>query len=346
MKRHLNTLYVTTEGAWSHKDGENVVVKVDGVERGRVPIHLLGGIVYFGSVGATPALLGHCAKSGVRVSFLDRNGRFLARVDGPQSGNVLLRRSQYRASDDGSECGALAAAMVVGKLLNQRTVVRRALRDHRDSLGDDARSRLELADRHLTSASRNANAATDVDSVRGIEGEGARAYYSAFNDMIRVNDHNMSFRSRSRRPPLDPINALLSFLYTILVHDCRSALETVGLDPYVGFLHRDRPGRASLALDMAEELRSVVADRLALSLVNRKQITKVDFAQSVSGAVALRDDSRKVVLIAYQDRKKDVLRHPFINEKSTIGLVPFLQASIMARRLRGELDGYAPFLWR
>ena len=331
MRRHLNTLYVTTESAWLHKDGENVVVEVEGDERGRVPVHLLGGIVCFGTIGITPALMGHCAKCGVCISMLSRTGRFLARVEGQTSGNVLLRRAQYRATDDSATTAKLAGYMVTGKLLNQRTVVRRALRDYDDTMARDGWERLSVCERRLTDAARRSAGTSETDAIRGIEGEAARAYYAIFDDLIRNEDRAFAFRGRSRRPPLDPVNALLSFLYTLLVHDYRSALETVGLDPAVGYLHRERPGRPSLALDLMEELRSVIADRLALSLINRRQLRARDFEASVSGAVTMRDDARKSVLIAYQDRKKDEIFHPFLKEKTTLGLVPFVQASVSAQ---------------
>ncbi len=346
MRRHLNTLYVTTDNAWLRKDGENVVVKIEGDERGRAPLHLLGGIVCLGAVGVTPALMGRCAELGVRISFLGRNGRFLARVEGPVSGNVLLRRSQYRATDDPDATAALARNMVVGKILNQRTVLRRALREHRARLSEDSRTRIETTVGRLRDVTRRAARPATVDALRGLEGEAARHYYSAFDDLIRRNPGTFTFTRRSRRPPLDPMNALLSFLYVLLVHDCRSALETTGLDPAVGFLHRERPGRPSLALDLMEELRPVLADRVALTLVNRRQLTKRDFKTALSGAVLLADDARKTVLTAYQERKRSELRHPFLQEKTTLGLVPFIQGTLLARCLRGDLDGYPPFLWR
>ena len=346
MRRHLNTLYVTTEEAWLHKDGENVVVRINDTERGRVPVHLLGGIVCFGSVGASPALLGHCAEHGVCFSFMSRNGRFLARVEGPVSGNVLLRRNQYRATDDLEMTASLSRNMVTGKLLNHRTVVRRALRDHAGDMSVEAHTRLKSCERRLTDAARRATRSLSTDVIRGIEGEAAQTYYSVFGDLIRNDESAFTFTHRSRRPPLDPVNALLSFLYTLLVHDCRSALETVGLDAAVGFLHRERPGRPSLALDLMEELRPILADRLTLSLLNRRQISAGDFETAVSGAVRLREDARKMVLVAYQERKKDELMHPFLKEKTTLGLVPYVQANLLARQLRGDLDGYPPFLWR
>ncbi len=347
MRRHLNTLYVTTENAWLRKDGENAVVEIDGDELGRVPMHLLGGIVCFGAVGMTPALIGHCAERGVCVSMLSRNGRFLARVEGPVSGNVLLRRTQYRTTDDADKTARLASQIVVGKLLNQRTVVRRALRDHGATTSVEGSKRLQACERRLTDAARRCRkGSVRTDAIRGIEGEAAREYYSVFDDLTRHDNPTFRFTSRSRRPPLDPINALLSFLYTLLVHDCRSALESVGLDPAVGYLHRERPGRPSLALDIMEELRPVLADRLALSLINRRQLRARDFQTAVSGAVTLRDDAHKRVLVAYQERKKDELIHPFLKEKTSLGLVPFVQATLLARHLRGDLDGYPPFLWR
>ena len=346
MRRHLNTLYVTTPDAWLHKDGENVVVRLEGVELTRIPIHLLGGIVCFGSTGATPALMGHCAARGVCISFADRNGRFLARVEGPVSGNVLLRMGQYRAAEDIERTGSVASHIVTGEVLNQRTVVRRALRDYVSGSTRDWTDGLTACDRRLSDVARRSARLQDADMIRGIEGEAARAYYAVFDDLIRVDEPALAFNGRSRRPPLDPLNALLSFLYTLLLHDCRSALETVGLDPAVGFLHRPRPGRASLALDMMEELRPVIADRLALSLINRRQLTVHDFQSAVSGAVSLGEEGRKTTLVAYQTRKKDEIVHPFLEEKTTMGLVPFVQANLMARHLRGDLDAYPPFLWR
>ena len=346
MRRHLNTLYVTTEGAWLHKDGENAVVKVDGAERGRVPVHLLGGIVCFGAVGVTPALMGHCAEHSVCIFMMSRNGRFLARVEGPVSGNVLLRRNQYRAADDPAKTAVMVSHMITDKLLNQRTVVRRALRDHGANMSAEASTRLKDCERRLTDAARRARQRLVTDSLRGIEGEAAQVYYGTFRNLVRSEEPAFIFTRRSRRPPLDPVNALLSFLYTLLVYDCRSALETVGLDPAVGFLHRDRPGRSSLALDLMEELRPVIADRLALSMINRRQLSARDFKTAVSGAVTMREDARKKVLVTYQERKKDELVHPFLKEKTTFGLMLFLQATLLGRCLRGDLNGYPPFLWR
>ena len=346
MRKHLNTLYVTKPDAWLHKDGENVVVKVDGKEQARVPVHIIGGIVCLGSLGVTPALMGHCAERGVCVSFMSRSGRFLARVEGPVSGNVLLRRGQYRFADNQEQTSMLAGHIVTGKIVNQRAVIRRALRDYSASSSADWKTRLDTAERRLSDAARRSANSHGVDVTRGIEGEAARVYFATFGDLVRNDEPTFAFSSRSRRPPLDPLNALLSFLYALLVHDCRSALESVGLDPAVGYLHRERPGRPSLALDLMEELRPVVADRLALSLINRRQLARKDFQSEVSGAVRMREDGRKAVLVAYQNRKKDEVLHPFLQEKTTIGLIPFVQANLLARHLRGDLDAYPPFLWR
>ncbi|EWY39811.1 CRISPR-associated protein Cas1 [Skermanella stibiiresistens SB22] len=346
MRQHLNTLFVTSEGAWLKKDGANIVVEVEQAEIGRVPAHMMGGVVCFGRVGMSPPLMGFCAEQGIAVSFLSEHGRFVARVEGPVSGNVLLRRSQYRASDDDAACAVIARALVAGKAANQRTVLRRALRDYGDSLDPASQARLDDAQRRLADVARLVMEAPGTDAARGHEGDGASAYFGVFDLLIRVEDPAMRFKTRNRRPPLDACNALLSFLYAIVGHDCRSALETVGLDPQVGFLHRDRPGRAGLALDLMEEVRPILADRVALSLINRQQVTAADFEYKEGGAVMLRDDARKTVLTAYQERKRDEILHPFLDEKLTLGLVPHIQARLLARHLRGDLDGYPPFLWK
>ena len=346
MRKLLNTIYVTSEDAWMRKDGANLVVEVDGAERGRVPLHLLDGVVSFGRVGASPALMAACAEAGVTLSHLTPAGRFLARVEGVRTGNVLLHRTQYRAADDLARAAPIVRAVVAAKSANQRAVVRRALRDHGPAMDDAARSALLLAERRLTDAGRRALAACDVDSLRGIEGEAAMTYFGVFDHLIRVDGDAFRFRGRSRRPPLDRMNALLSFLYAMLGHDCRSALESHGLDPQVGFLHADRPGRASLALDLMEELRPVLADRLALSLVNRRQVGADDFVLEAAGGVRLTEAGRKTVLTAWQERKRDELRHPFFDEAMPLGLVVSAQAQLLARHLRGDLNGYPAFFWK
>lgn len=346
MRPMLNTLYVTTEGAWLHKDGENLVMQVDGEERARLPMHMLGGLVCIGRVLVSPPLLGHCAERGICVSYLSTQGRFLARVEGPIAGNVLLRRAQYRITDDAPRCGLVARHLLVGKLHNQRSVLGRGLRDHADKLNDEQQGRLQHAHKRLARLIDKLMLESDLDQLRGLEGEAASCYFDAFGLLVRNDDPFFAFKGRSRRPPLDAMNALLSLLYTLLTHDCRSALETVGLDTAVGFLHRDRPGRPSLALDLMEEFRPVVADRLALSLVNRKQLSARDFQTLDNGAVLLRDEARKLVLTSYQERKREELQHAFIGEKTVLGLFPFLQAQLLARHLRGDLDAYPPFLWK
>lgn len=346
MRRHLNTIYVTSEDAWVRKDGANIVVEVDGVERGRAPIHMVGGLICFTRVGMSPALMAACAENGVAVSFLTPNGRFQARVEGPRTGNVLLRRAQYRAAEDPVLAVPFARGIVAAKAANQRTVVRRALRDHRATLSAAAEAAFVEAELRLGDSARRAMLAGDLASLRGIEGEAASAYFAAFGHLVRVDDPAFRFGGRSRRPALDRLNALLNFLYAMLGHDCRSALESVGLDPQVGLFHADRPGRASLALDLIEEFRPVIADRLALSLINRGQLRASDFVIEEAGAVTLKDDARKAVLTAWTERKKEELRHPFLGETVTLGLVPHIQAQLLARHLRGDLDGYPPFVWK
>jgi len=346
VRRYLNTLFVQTEGAWLRKDGANVVVEVDGAEKGRVPIHLLGGLVCVGRIGVSAPLLGFCAQSGVTVTYLTEHGRFMARVEGPVSGNVLLRREQYRRADEGAAAATVTRSFVIGKTLNQRTVLRRALRDHGATLTPGELAALAAAPRRRTDIARRAERPAGTDELRGLEGEAAAAYFAVFDHLIRSDDPAIAFRGRSRRPPLDAMNALLSFLYTLLTHDCRSAAETVGLDPAVGFLHRDRPGRPSLALDLMEELRPVLADRLALTLVNRRELGSSDFRRLETGAVLLSDDARKAVLVAFQERKQEVIQHPFLGEQAPLGLVCQLQAQLLARHLRGDLDAYPPFVWR
>jgi CRISPR-associated protein Cas1 len=341
MKRHLNTLFVTAPGAWLAKEGEGVVARLNGETKLRVPLHLLEGIVCFGPVTVSPFLLGHCAARGISVSFLSESGRFLARVTGPVSGNVLLRRTQYRWADDAVRTTELAQAFVVGKVANARQVLLRAARDH-----PEQRALLKPAIDKLYDCLVRLDSASDTETVRGIEGEAAREYFEMFGELVTVEEPSFRFAARSRRPPLDPVNALLSFVYTLLLHDVASALEGVGLDPQVGFLHRDRPGRPSLALDVMEELRAVFADRLVLTLINRRQVKPRDFNWLENGACLLRDDARKTVLVSYQERKKEEVRHPFINETCTVGAIPHIQALLLARFLRGDLDGYVPYLWR
>ncbi|MDD5307784.1 MAG: type I-C CRISPR-associated endonuclease Cas1c [Deltaproteobacteria bacterium] len=343
MKHLLNTLYVTTQGAYLAREGETIVVRIEHETKLRVPIHTLSGVVCFGQVSMSPPLMALCAEKAVGVSFLSTHGRFLARVEGPVSGNVLLRREQYRRADNEKHSTAVARSVVAGKIANGRTVLLRALRDH-ESMG--GREEVERASTEMGRSIARLEPAVSLDVVRGIEGEAASLYFNVFDNLVVAQKEDFSFRGRSRRPPLDNLNALLSFVYTLLVHDVESALEGVGLDPSVGFLHRDRPGRAGLALDLMEELRPVLADRLVLSLVNRQQVRAKGFAVSETGAVSMDDDTRKEVLVSWQKRKQDEIVHPFIEEKIPLGLVPHVQALLLARHLRGDLDAYPPFFWR
>lgn len=343
MKKHLNTLFVTTQGAYLAKEGETVVVKVDGEVRLQLPVHTIGGIICFGQVSCSPYLMGFCAEKGVAISFLSEHGRFLARVQGPVSGNVLLRREQYRWADDPARSAAMARSFLLAKIANSRTVLQRALRDHADKLaGHELRRVVALLGRSIQLAMEEGS----LDALRGIEGESAHAYFSVFDNLILVQKDDFHFEERNRRPPLDPVNCLLSFIYTLLTHDARSALESVGLDPAVGFLHRDRPGRPGLALDLIEEFRPFLADRLTLSLINLKQVQRKGFQAMESGAVLMDDDTRKAVLVAYQERKREEMVHPFLEERVTVGLLMHMQALLMARHLRGNLDGYPPFIWK
>ena len=344
MRRQLNTLYVTTDGAWLRKDGATIVMEVEREERARLPVHMLESLVCIGRIAVSPQLLGFCTEQGISICYLTPYGRFLARVEGPVSGNVLLRREQYRRSDDPQSCAAIVRNLLVGKIHNQRAVLARGWRDYGDRLSD--RIAFQHALRRLKRIPQRILEGNDVDLLRGLEGEAAQAYFGVFDQLIRAESPLLRFGGRNRRPPRDAFNALLSFLYTLLTHDCRSALETVGLDPAVGFLHRDRPGRPSLALDIAEEFRPLLGERLALSLINRRQLNERDFRVFDNGAVQLKDDARKTVLVAYQERKREQLHHAFLDEKVDVGLLPFVQAQLLARHMRGDLDGYPPFLWK
>ncbi|HVT58026.1 MAG TPA: type I-C CRISPR-associated endonuclease Cas1c [Thermoanaerobaculia bacterium] len=343
MKQLLNTLYVTIQGAYLAKDGEAVAVRVENETRLHVPIHNLGSIVCFGQVSCSPFLLGMCAERGVSVAFLTQNGRFLARVQGPTTGNVLLRREQYRQADDLAASAAITRSFVTAKVANSRYVIQRALRDRPDAAGAQ---QLHVAVRELGYHLDQLRNGSDLDGLRGIEGSAARVYFDVFDHLLVQQKEDFFFRQRTRRPPLDNVNALLSFIYTLVRHDLVGALESVGLDPAVGFLHRDRPGRPSLALDLLEEFRPYLADRLALGLVNLRQLSKEDFERAESGGVVMRDEARKALLVAYQKRKQEVVVHPFLGERVAIGLLFHLQALLLARYLRGDLDAYPAFIVR
>ena len=343
MKQLLNTLYVTTQGAYLAKEGETVLVRVEQETKLRVPIHTLSAIVCFGQVSCSPFLMGMCGETGVALAFLTENGQFLARVQGPVSGNVLLRREQYRWADLAERTADVARSVVIAKVANCRTVLQRALRDRTDETGTEE---LERAVKRLGRLMEDVAKAGDVDAIRGHEGDAARVYFGVFDRLITASKEDFYFRGRNRRPPLDNVNALLSFSYTLLTHDITAALEGVGLDPAVGYLHRDRPGRPSLGLDLLEELRPVIADRLVLSLINRRQVRATGFRRTESGGVVMDDATRKELLVAYQSRKQEEIQHPFLGEKVAFGLVPHLQAMLLARSIRGDLDGYPSFLWK
>ncbi|OGR07030.1 MAG: subtype I-C CRISPR-associated endonuclease Cas1 [Deltaproteobacteria bacterium RIFOXYD12_FULL_50_9] len=343
MKKLLNTLFVTSQGAYLNKEGETVTVNIEREVRLRVPIHTLGGVVCFGQVSMSPFLMGFCAERGVLVSFLTEYGKFLARVQGPVSGNVLLRREQYRRADDSDSSAYIARMVVIAKIANCRTVLQRVLRDHPDKIEHIA---IRAAIDRLSAILMHLELALELDRVRGYEGEAAHIYFGVFDHLIITHKEDFQFRERNRRPPLDRVNCLLSFLYTLLMHDVSAALEAVGLDPAVGFLHRDRPGRRGLALDIMEEFRPFLADRLALSLINLGQVRAKGFKVMETGAVVMDDETRKGLLVAYQKRKQEEIMHPFIGEKVAIGLLFHVQAMLLARFLRGDLDGYPPFIWK
>ena len=342
MKKLLNVLYVTTPETYLALDGENVVVRKEKDIAMRLPLHNLENIVCFSYQGASPALMGACAERHIGLCFLSPHGRFLARITGRVKGNVLLRKKQVLISENQTESVKIARSFLIGKIANCRKVLERAKRDHGVLLDVTAISKASQSLRELMQAVMECQT---IEDLMGFEGSAARIYFGEFDPLILHQRDSFYFEGRSRRPPLDNLNALLSFLYTLLASEVSSALETVGLDPYIGFLHRDRPGRPSLALDMMEELRPVFADRLALSLINRRQVLGKGFLKKESGGILMDDETRKKVLTAWQERKKETLIHPFLKEKIPFGLIPHVQALLLARYLRGDLDAYPPFFW-
>lgn len=343
MKKLLNTLYNNNENRYLSLDGLNVVVLEDNSEIGRIPLHNLEMIVTVGYTGVSPALMGACAENNINLCFLKPNGTFLARVTGRTKGNVILRKTQYLISENDEESLKIARNFIIGKIFNAKWVIERAKRDYSLRLNTEKLSKTSGILSNSISMVQNCN---DADMLRGIEGEAASIYFSVFDDLILQQKKDFKFITRNRRPPLDNVNALLSLTYTMLTNMCQAALETVGLDPYVGFLHSDRPGRASLALDLMEELRSVFADRFVLTLINKKMITSKDFEKMESGAVFLTENGRKKFFTALQNRKKETITHPFLNEKVEWGVVPYVQALLLSRYIRGDIDEYPPFLWK
>ena len=343
MRKLLNTLYVTSENSYLALDGENVVLYENKDELGRIPLHNLEGIVSFGYRGTSPALMGACAERNISLCYLTPQGKFLARVSGRIKGNVVLRQQQYDSSRDEAISLEIAKNCIIGKVYNARWVLERAIRDH--SLQIDA-EKVKAASNFLKDSLTFIQNSQSKDQLRGYEGEAASIYFGVFDQLILQQKKDFIFTGRNRRPPLDPVNAMLSFVYTLLTNMVTSALESVGLDPYVGYLHVDRPGRASLSLDLVEELRAVMADRFVLSLINRKMVTGKNFSRQENGAILMDDEFRKRVLMEWQSRKKEMITHPYLQEKVEWGMVPYVQALLLARYLRGDLDGYPVFLWK
>lgn len=343
MKNLLNTLYILSEDIYLSLDGENVVANREKQVAARYPLHTLQNIVTFSYAGASPALMGACAERQIGFAFCTPGGKFLARVCGESHGNILLRRAQYRAADDPARCCEISRTMIFGKLFNSRWSIERTRRDHGMRVDDE---KLASASRQIYELLAQVKTVSSPEELRGLEGAGASAYFGVLDEMILSGKEAFFFHGRSRRPPLDPVNALLSFVYSLLAHDCASALESVGLDSYVGFLHRDRPGRTSLALDLMEELRPCMADRFVLTLLNNRRISPSDFLQTESGAVLLTDEGRRTFLKNWQEKKKETLTHPYLEEKLSWGMIPYIQALLLARHLRGDLEAYPPFLWK
>ena len=343
MKKLLNTLYVTSEDSYLALDGENVVVFENKTELGRVPLHNLEEILSFGYRGTSPALMGACAERNISLCYLTPQGKFLARVSGKTKGNVVLRQQQYDSSRDESISLEIAKNCILGKVYNARWVLERAIRDH--SLQIDV-EQVKSASNFLKNSQNLIQNSQSKDQLRGYEGEAASIYFGVFDQLILQQKKDFIFEGRNKRPPLDPVNALLSFAYTLLTNTITSALESVGLDPYVGYLHTDRPGRASLSLDLIEELRAVLADRFVLSLINRKMVMRKNFSQKENGAILMDEELRKRVLVEWQNKKKEIITHPYLQEKVEWGMVPYVQALLLARYLRGDLDGYPVFLWK
>ena len=336
MKKLLNTLYITRQESYLHKERETIVIKQNKEKLGQFPAISIANILCFGQVSVSPFLMGYCGEQGIGLAFYTEYGKFLARVQGKQTGNVLLRRAQYRWADDGEKSVNIARLMVAAKISNGRSVLMREIRNHGE------KEVLSNAVSKLAVSLRRAQQASSVAEAMGIEGDAASAYFGVFNELLRGSD--FVFNGRVRRPPTDAVNALLSYIYTLITHECSSALQGVGLDPYVGFLHQDRPGRVSLALDLLEEFRAPWADRFVLTLINRKQIKMTDFITEASGAVRLKDDARKVLLTAWQERKQIEVMHPYLEEKVATGLLPHCQAMLLARHIRGDTEFYPPYI--
>ncbi|MBP3453913.1 MAG: type I-C CRISPR-associated endonuclease Cas1 [Clostridia bacterium] len=343
MRKLLNTLYITSEDLFLSYSNGNVVVNRGDEVTARFPLLNLEGIITFSYAGATPALMGECAKRNIQLTFMTPNGRFLARINGMSQGNVFLRREQCRIADSDTRSCVIARNMITGKAYNSRWVLERALRDHALRIDQQA---VSVASDQIQQLIPLIRCAKELDSLRGLEGEAAAAYFGVLDELILSQKVDFIFDGRNRRPPQDNVNAMLSFAYTLLANDCAAALESVGLDAYVGFLHQDRPGRKSLALDLEEELRAPFADRLVLTLINNRIIQDKHFDRQESGTVLLNDNGRKLFLKHWQEKKRDEITHPFLKEKLPWGLVPYVQSLLLARCIRGDVDEYPPFLWK
>ncbi len=343
MQRFLNTLYITTQKTYLHKKGEAIEVIVEDKILATIPMINLDSIVCFGNIYVSPFLLGAAPDHNITISFLSETGKFLARVQGPVAGNVLLRKAQYRFAEDKEKSTEIASYFITGKIANQKTVLQRAIRDHREKVDvEKIQQAITTLDRSISKIERE----TDLDRLRGIEGDSAEAYFSVFDELITVQKEGFKFKGRNRRPPLDNVNAMLSYIYTLLYHDMISACEVVGLDPAVGFMHRDRPGRLSLALDLMEEFRAFFADRLVLSLINRNEINPKQFETTASGAVVMNEEARKTLINAYQTKKGTVLNHPYVDKKMHLAILFQTQARLLARYIRGDIDGYPVYIWK
>jgi CRISPR-associated protein Cas1 len=339
MKRHLNTLYITSPDAYIHKEGMTFVVEVENKKALQAPVHTIENIVCFGFKAVTPALMAFCAENNIGISYLSMHGKFLARVYGEQRGNVLLRKAQYAIHDSEERSVRIARNIVAAKIANSRGILQRHIRNHGDNENNDMARAVSTLNRYVNLAGE----AHNLDALRGYEGDAASIYFSCFNELITSQKEDFVMNGRTRRPPLDYVNALLSFVYMLLVNELRSAMETTGLDPQVGFLHRLRPGRPSLALDLLEEFRAYIADRVVLNLINLRQLNKNDFDRRETGEIRISDRGRKEILMAYQKKKDEIIVHPFLEEKTTIGLLPHIQAMLLGRYIRGDMNDYPPF---
>ena len=343
MQRFLNTLYITTQKSYLHKKGDAIEVILEDQVKASIPMITLDSIVCFGNISVSPFLLGAAPEHNITISFLSETGKYLARVQGPVAGNVLLRKAQYRVSDDKEKSAQVAKYFITGKIANQKTVLQRAIRDHKDKVDvTKIQSAIQCLNKNLDKIEHE----TDLDKLRGIEGDAAETYFSVFDELITSQKDDFKFEGRNRRPPLDNVNAMLSYVYTLLYHDMISALEVVGLDPAVGFMHRDRPGRLSLALDLMEEFRAFFADRLVLSLINLNEVTPEQFEKSASGAVIMNETARKTVIAAYQKKKEVVVNHPYVEKRMHLAILFHTQARLLARYLRSDIDGYPVYIWK